>query len=1191
MSVQKPQGSLTVVLLPSGDRGKQSLDVARSWAAEGLLKRALWIPAEKVQASPFGGAQAVGVLLDQGQEAALDALTVLSRSRLRTLTLVILQISEPQALVDETQLAATSLLVQALKGARPEALVQEADDPVQVLMVNLLTGPTGLAGVPYEKVTSRAYNANLVASPEDRRAADQMDRFVRPEDNLVNWAMAQCATVGGLWSGMPQGPWEIMRSRTEDSSLSQSEFIQPLRGFARIVTSAPTARRALATAMSELRFLTKNALIANHLPPVNDWQPHLERVVAAFDIVDGGRIRYETPGSTPEPGKSQSGFFSAVGGFLQFSGREIAQLPLFVFRREKARLGARTTSALSGEEGHMEVYVGGQAPDIDEFMVSFERQSIEAQYALGNMTGGVPPAAPELWRTLRATAFGLLDGSDIPEPVPTPIVADQRVVMPLTTLVVPPPIAWAPSSEELNELAAEAGFEGLFVPSVSPWRAGWMRDLIDEAWQREQEQLQQATDEREAALAVRRAYQAQVAAQLAGQSEWATSDEVEGLSVGESEYGQADDEQFDDDADGAFDDVLADDDAADEGGDDVEVDVETMAEDADAGRLCEKCEEPLLASAKFCAECGAGVPDSASDAQATAPSETAGDQSPVDDGAGDEGTAAQPLNLKAAEPWRAQIAEQWGSQQAPAQAQPATEQATAVWADDAEVNPYGEAPIAPPTVDIEALDERIEELRERAAGLQREQASLEQWIHDRENSLLWRLTSLLQARTVQASADAAYFRELATSIPQIDPEEPRRARNKFANRFLLMLSLGALLAWLVVRFGDRIAEFLSVDSWVPWAVYGVIMFVWLLILLISYYRRRSRFLATLRRLRHQQRDAIRQCREASYAEQRLRGLYEQMVDWGEILGYVVHDPWQPKESWFTGLPDADLAASLPTCVDLAVPDPNDKVGFRRLKREAMLSLAGEGWRARAFNVLLERMLAEQDIENSTDSASQLDMDSPATPNGSLRTMLEMLRSDQLQPAAAEQVMRSKAASLYAERATLASHALIPINSEYAAEDTDLLEAGSDLELMRPEWGDFLAGVLSGRTQFSVNLWSDEGMTQTANRQRMDTLAFAPPRMMQEVNQAGVEVIATRAADVNRGVELSARCDFGPPVERHQVRFFAPGSQRRSGFEPTVDHAFNGGAVGAGEPYVGPAPTGGPVSGGGRAPDPDIGVFN
>ena len=95
MSGQQPQGSLSLVLLPSGAHGDEGLAVAKSWASEGFLKRALWVPTENVQPSTYGGVQARGVLLDRGQAAEVDAFAMLSRARLRTLTVVILQVSDP----------------------------------------------------------------------------------------------------------------------------------------------------------------------------------------------------------------------------------------------------------------------------------------------------------------------------------------------------------------------------------------------------------------------------------------------------------------------------------------------------------------------------------------------------------------------------------------------------------------------------------------------------------------------------------------------------------------------------------------------------------------------------------------------------------------------------------------------------------------------------------------------------------------------------------------------------------------------------------------------------------------------------------------------------------------------------------------------------------------------------------------
>lgn len=74
-------------------------------------------------------------------------------------------------------------------------------------------------------------------------------------------------------------------------------------------------------------------------------------------------------------------------------------------------------------------------------------------------------------------------------------------------------------------------------------------------------------------------------------------------------------------------------------------------------------------------------------------------------------------------------------------------------------------------------------------------------------------------------------------------------------------------------------------------------------------------------------------------------------------------------------------------------------------------------------------------------------------------MIERLRSGELQEEAARSLMRSKAAGLYSERGTLMSHALRPVNSEYAAEATDLLDEHGGSEMLRPLWGDFLRGAL------------------------------------------------------------------------------------------------------------------------------------
>ncbi|MDQ1250610.1 MAG: hypothetical protein QG597_4989, partial [Actinomycetota bacterium] len=1004
---------------------------------------------------PYGGALVVGHLLDQGQESQLDALAVLSRSRVNLVTLVILQICTPEIPVDEGQLRAADLLVAALENSRPEALDPAAQErPVEVLLLNLMAAPTGMAGVPQGRLISRAYSANLVASPEDRRAADQMDRFVRPRENLVTWAMAQAVTVAGIWSGLYEGPWRLLRvwGGTEDSALSQGDFARPMRSFARVVTSAPTARRALALAMEDVRHQQGNALVSDRLVPQTDPSTTLDRTLEAFDSVDGRRLDYATPPGTAGPGRARVPLFRAVADFLRFSSREIAQIPRFVVNRSSAKVSARATEALSGEEGSQEVTFRGETSDLTVYTDDFEQQSIEAQHRLDDVSASLPPAAPELWRTLRQTVFGLLDGSPIPEPIPTPIVADQRVVVPATTLIVPPPFPWAPSIQDVDEAATDLGFDGLFIPACSPWQADWVRDDLA---------AHQAEEEQTAVAARTRAQQ--------------VTDELLALeSAPESERSPV-----------------------------AAPGVNAASTGGRPEAFCPDCGDRWRAGIAYCPGCGREVTiEESTPTVDPASPPTTGPRSvgePLIDSGDNDATAAAPQLVP----------------EAPTSAR--------------------SAQLAAARVAAQRADEEVASANRRVTELSRQTELLETWIRDRDKSLLWRLAQRVQQRTLQAAADSEEFYSLAVTIPQVDADEPRRARNQFAKRFLLMCSVALLLIVLTAVLATLISDSLPLPTWILWVIVILVVLVWLLIILLSYHRRRSRFVAQLRLLRHQQRDAQRRCVESRLAESKLKGLYEQLVEWGEILGYVVHDPWRPDPDWFSGMPSADLAANLPTCVDLAVPDPDDDVGTRRLQRTALATLAGEGWRTRSFNLMVDLALRERALGDGAIDAALLDLDAPATPNGSRSLMLDMLRAGHLQEDAARNVIRTKAATLYAERETLTSHTLRPVNSEYAAEATDLLDVGGQLELLRPTWGDFLSGVLDGSTQFSHALWSDMGRAVGDVRHHMRTLLFTPPGMSVGAPPQGAQVVEASAADRNRGVEVAVRCDFGPTTETVHLR--------------------------------------------------------
>ncbi len=60
------------------------------------------------------------------------------------------------------------------------------------------------------------------------------------------------------------------------------------------------------------------------------------------------------------------------------------------------------------------------------------------------------------------------------------------------------------------------------------------------------------------------------------------------------------------------------------------------------------------------------------------------------------------------------------------------------------------------------------------------------------------------------------------------------------------------------------------------------------------------------------------------------------------------------------------------------------------------------------------------------------------------------------------------------------HAVLPLNSEYAAEETSLLDEHSGLQKLKPSWGDYLTSALEGVTRFGdVVAGTGGGINNTA----------------------------------------------------------------------------------------------------------------
>ena len=998
------QERFSIVLLPSGEVGQHIVATAGAWARTSLLQRALWVVPADVESGDTGSARLSALLLDRDQASTVDVFDVLARSDLDLVQMIVLQILDGSTRSDSEQRRAALTMFGSLQSALPRALTAESrrESRIRLTALNLITAPTGLAGVIPGEVLFPQFTGNILATPEDRRCADQMDRFVRPGQPHWHWALAQAMAVGGLWAGMSEYPWEVLATvgGRMSAASEQGALILPIRGYGRVVASAPMARSALAGAMKSVCGQIRNTVMDDSLLPLTDPEPLLAELLDAFNDVDSGRIVYSTPQEAPDPDKNLVSFSVAMAEFRSLAAQHIAAVPAYFLDQWRARISRTSTSVLSGKRGHETIVFNGTEMSEEDFRADFERQAIANEASMKLISTGPPAAAPELWRTMRAASFAMLDGSPMPEGLPAPVVAGQQVVVASTNLVVPPPNRWTPTVHKVAPVARTFGMTGWVVGPCAP------RDHFN------------AITALHAVIPRAAARRAQLESRL---KQLASS-------------------------------------------------------------------RPVVLRQR-------------TDQQATAPM-----QLPAMPPGPDQSATAAPAQPPPPDP-------------------PAPGQPTGDWAETNRL----EAELA----DVNAVEQ----------AARRDVASLSAWASQRESSLLWRLAAAIHGRSEQAGRDRQAAYEMAVQIPHIDFEEPRRARNQFARRFLWWLFLSLFAISVSAFVAANWAPTLSLTTLGWWLILLLIIGVSQLLILLAAHRRRSRLLRAIRQLRHSQRDAARRCNESAHAEKRMAGLYEQAAEWGEILAHCAYEPWLVDPRWQSAKPDAETIAGLPACVDLAVPNPDDEDSNRRLQNVALRTVASRGWRARSYERLARLALAQRDPLTTEQDLTTLDLDAPVNPNGSRAAMIADLQRATLKRPAATTVMAASLGTLYEDRLALVRHTVQAQNGELAPERTHILDEETGLRDATPRWQDFLSEVRSGRTEFSLATWTGVGETDTMSRGTVTTLLWMPERLVDDVSSFGTtardvyERMAMPAVN-NRGVELASRLDVGAAVEPNHFRLFS-----------------------------------------------------
>lgn len=212
-----PSDTVSVIVLPSGEDGKQVLELAESWTGAWLLGPAFWIECDQIPLESDGPPKVLGWMLgrdEKGQptRTLLDKglFWALGAQRFKLIRLVAVRSQQNKEAQDETT-QKVRLLAQYLDAARPGFFDRSkaSDVGTDYKKLNLVFAPTSSKNLIPKSVVEMSWDANIIASAEDRPLPGSFDSFVVRNERYAGFVLAHIACAAGIWSGLPKSTYEF----------------------------------------------------------------------------------------------------------------------------------------------------------------------------------------------------------------------------------------------------------------------------------------------------------------------------------------------------------------------------------------------------------------------------------------------------------------------------------------------------------------------------------------------------------------------------------------------------------------------------------------------------------------------------------------------------------------------------------------------------------------------------------------------------------------------------------------------------------------------------------------------------------------------------------------------------------------------------------------------------------------------
>ena len=1118
------ESKASIILLPSGEQGKEIIELAENWAEVGLLGPALWVHPEQItlqdSAPPLIQATVVGVLPDKSLvKIDVDLFEQLAREDLDVIRLIKLRSATPSRESDAVQDDIVKLIDDYVNYAMPAPDRKMSDLEARSVLdvITLICATTEFKAQKRLTQQQRGSGVTILAAPEDRSSPWSTDAFVRDGDRFRGFMLMHLSTVAGIWNGLPVGTMELAESdRPAGSGIWISRVF-----FSGVLTDG-LARRVAADILQEASQPTQSLEFAPAgTAYIEDsvLDEYIQWMVTYMMTLDDAVLTFRLNDVPEPPAQVNIGILAQLAHFFAFAGHKFIQIPMWAWRWIKGRFSRGLQNQLQGDSGFATINVELQREQfdrrdrmiLDRFIRIKELQeqakiSMQAPVSLTQVR-----STPALWARIRDLIFGVLDGGSGRVDSGFPLVGDdvRPIFRSVSSVFTHPENVWSfPEGTELPE----------GIPQSFTWenleQCKQVQSVLHNWVLASNSRLQESNG-------ILYSFKEQIKT-LETQLE-----EVEAI-IREN---------------GGF--VI--------GANGKEKPI-TLAE---AARINKTFSAPS-SETKETAEIVEDVEDVEDEVVEIAAEDNSIESEVVENEDAEDSEVAEVVEATEA------TVEEVASEDEAAEVAP--EDVPEEIVETASQTDFSTG------IDLVSLLRQRKELSQKIKELQAEAATAEErsvkltaaqddnleveaeyieWLHGAERSLIYKLKASTTEQRQIAQAEVDSLQKQADELKLDEPDRLVKYRKSFHKALLWSFGLITLIAGVITLWANS----RSGRSWLtdqdinPDAFLLYILIVLIAALLIAYfsiastyYRKWSNYERHIQTLIVDLESLAARHINARREVARLTVIHRQTLEWLDLLARMLYKPWAVRPSWLeSGLQTLNTGV-LPFSMRVAQANDEDQASRAILRSRASKKLGIIGWRENAFQEFVSEVARVSGRNSETFSVDVLDKDLPHASNGSRELLRKNLENVEVLENVALSYLRPIISDLQTNAMATARPTVLQVD------DNPLEPLRADLEgiednLKEEKWNDFLRHTLTrgdGKpdpvTPLSA-LAINESQVMAGSHEAVNSYALLPEHVLDKLGKETLTSIEARSYDAKnvRPLDAVVRVDLAGPLLESQVR--------------------------------------------------------